>query len=202
VATTALVGAGMVALATASSMPDIKIDPAALSAANLPSGTTAADASARQASADRANRAADRSSQAGTNDLVPDLWQLPLKSYTVAPSAAHTGLDLAVPEGTAYYAAHSGTVKLARWCGGLGYCVEVDAGNGTTLIYGHSAQLLVREGQQVQAGDVLGLSGNTGYSFSSHLHFEIRQNGSAIDAVGYLLAHGVDVQNHSQAIDG
>ena len=42
----------------------------------------------------------------------------------------HTGVDLAAPEGTPIYAAHAGTVKLARWNGGYGYAVEIDHGNG------------------------------------------------------------------------
>jgi hypothetical protein len=200
VATTALVGAGMVALAAAASMPDVKTDPAALSASNVSSGARV-DAATRQANIDRANRSVDRSNPMATVDqMLPDLWLLPIKDYTVAPGA-HAGVDLTAAEGTSFYAAHGGTVKLARWCGGFGYCVEVDAGNGTTIMYGHASRLMVQEGQKVQAGDALGLTGITGYAFSPHLHFEIRQNGTSIDPIPYLQAHGVDIPNHTQAID-
>ena len=106
-----------------------------------------------------------------------------------------------VPEGTTFYAAHAGTVTLARWCGGYGFCVQIDTGNGTNLVYAHSATLLVREGQQVHAGDAIGLSGSTGYALTPRLHFEIRQNGGTLNASQYLLAHGVDVTHQTQAID-
>jgi murein DD-endopeptidase MepM/ murein hydrolase activator NlpD len=192
----------MVALATAHAMPDLKVDPAALNAANLSAGSTGVDLAARQANADRAARAADRTGAQSLDAIAPDLWLLPLHSYTLAPSSsAHAGLDMVVPEGTTYYAAHGGTVTLARWCGGYGYCVKIDTGDGTTLVYAHSAALLVREGQQVHAGDALGLSGSTGYALTPRLHFEIQQHGSTIDTSGYLLAHGVDIAHQSQAID-
>jgi murein DD-endopeptidase MepM/ murein hydrolase activator NlpD len=192
----------MVALGTAHMMPDVKVDPAALSAANL-SGSSSVDSASRKANADRANRDANRADPQSIAAIASDLWMLPLSSYTVAPSSpAHAGLDLVVPEGTAYYAAHGGTVTLARWCGGYGYCVQIDTGNGTTLVYAHSAALLVSEGQHVNAGDPLGLTGATGYARTPCLYFEIRQQGATIDASSYLLAHGVDVAHQSQAIEG
>jgi murein DD-endopeptidase MepM/ murein hydrolase activator NlpD len=192
----------MVALATAHSLPDYKTDPAALSAANLAAGTTSLDAASRQANADRANRAANRTDAQSLDAIASDLWLLPAHAYTLAPSSsAATGLDMVVPEGTTLYAAHSGTVTLARWTGGYGFTVLIDTGNGTTLVYAHAATLLVQEGQQVHAGDVIGLSGSTGYALSPRLHFEIRQNGGTIDASQFLLAHGVDVAHQTQAID-
>ncbi len=192
----------MVALATAHAMPDFKVDPSALNAANLSSGSSSLDVAGRQANADRANRDAARTDPQSLAAVAPDLWVLPMSSYTLASSSpAHAGIDMVVPEGTTYYAAHGGTVTLARWCGGYGYCVKVDTGNGTTLVYAHSAALLVSEGQHVNAGDALGLSGNTGYARTPCLYFEIQQNGATIDASGYLLAHGVDIAHQSQAID-
>ncbi|GAA5178369.1 hypothetical protein GCM10023322_05410 [Rugosimonospora acidiphila] len=194
----------MVALATASSMPDVKADPAALNATNISSSSVGINAASRQTNADRVNRSADRSGAlASVDESIPNLWMLPIKNYTVAPStSAKSGVDLTAAEGTSFYAAHDGTVKLARWCGGFGYCVEVDAGNGTTILYAHASQLMVREGQTVHAGDQLGLTGNTGYSFDPHLHFEIRQNGKMIDAISFLTAQGVDIPQHNEAIDG
>jgi murein DD-endopeptidase MepM/ murein hydrolase activator NlpD len=193
----------MVALATAHTLPDQKVDPAALNAASLSTGSaTGLDAASRQANADRANRAANRSDAQSLTAVAPDLWALPLQSYTLAASSSTTaGLDLVVPEGTTFYAAHSGTVTLARWAGGYGYCVLIDTGNGTTLVYAHAATLLVQEGQKVQAGDAIGLTGSTGYALTPRLHFEIRQQGNTIDATQYLLAHGVDVVHQTQAID-
>jgi murein DD-endopeptidase MepM/ murein hydrolase activator NlpD len=193
----------MVALATAHSLPDLKVDPAALNSANLSAGSSlGVDAASRQANADRANRAADRTNAQSLTGVAADLWALPLPSYTLAPSSsASTGLELVVPEGTTFYAAHGGTVTLARWSGGFGYTVLIDTGNGTTLVYGHAATLMVHEGQQVQAGDPIGLSGSTGYALSPRLLFEIRQQGNTIDATQFLLAHGVDVAHQTQPVD-
>ncbi len=202
-ATTALVGAGMVALATASSMPDHKADSAALNAANFSSSTTGIDAASRAANANRANRSTTRSdAMSDVDQMIPNLWLLPVKDYTVAPqTGAKTGIDLMAAEGTPFYAAHDGTVKLARWCGGYGYTVEVDTGDGTTILYGHASTLAVQEGQKVHAGDQLGLTGNTGYSFNPHLHFEIQQHGKAVNPVSFLMAQGVNLPDHNEAID-
>jgi murein DD-endopeptidase MepM/ murein hydrolase activator NlpD len=201
VATTALVGAGVVALATSHLVPDHSGDLTALSAANLSAGSSNIDLAARQANADRANRDAARTDPQSLAALAPNLWELPLHSYTMSPTSSHVGVDLVVPEGTTYYAAHGGTVALARWYGGYGYTVMIDAGNGTTLVYAHSAMLLVQEGQHVNAGDALGLTGATGYARNPCLYFEIQQGGATVDASAYLLAHGVDLVHQSQAID-
>jgi murein DD-endopeptidase MepM/ murein hydrolase activator NlpD len=207
VATTAFVGAGLVALGAAQALPDSHSGSAAFSGGSASlSANTVND---RQATVDRANRANDRGTAALANSDQPasDYWLLPLKYYSVSstfgshPDGIHPGLDLASPEGTQYFAAHAGTVTMARWDGSLGYTVVIDAGNGYSIVYGHSSRLLVQEGQKVQAGDVIGLTGDTGYSFTPGLHFEVRQNGAVIDPVAYLLAHGVDINNKTQAVD-
>ena len=208
VVTTAFVGAGVVALGTAASMPDMKSDPAALAVnASSTSSFGANDVANRQAAVDRANRSDDRAGAATLDQLAPDLWLLPLRNYTVATPASgswgtqHPGVDLAADEGTPYFATHSGVVKLARYNGGFGYCIEIDAGNGITLWYGHSSALLVHEGQKVAAGDLIGLVGNTGYSFADHLHYEVHQHGTAINPLPFMLAHGVDIANATQAVE-
>ena len=83
--------------------------------------------------------------------------------------------------GTAIYAADGGTVTYAGWGGGLGYYVSIDHGNGFKTIYAHCSALYVSKGAKVKQGDVIGLSGNTGYSTGPHLHFEINKNGSSYD---------------------
>jgi murein DD-endopeptidase MepM/ murein hydrolase activator NlpD len=195
-------------------MPDGKADAASLAASNASlSGGAGAGAAAvdRQSGTSRASRSDTRTAAtplSTVDQFAPEIWLLPLKSYTVSSpfgqrwGTLHPGVDLAASEGTPFYATHSGVVKLARYNGGYGYCVMLDAGNGLTLVYGHSSRLLVREGQQVQAGDVLGLVGNTGYSFGDHLHYEVRQSGKTVDPVPFMLAHGVDIANKTQAIDG
>lgn len=206
VATTALVGAGVVALGAGSVMPDLKApDPTMLAASDV---TGHGDAG-RQAALDRASRGADRGTTLTTVDQpAPDVWLLPLRNYGVSSGfgqrwgVLHPGVDLAVPEGTPYYAAHAGTVTLARWNGGYGYCVIIDVGNGVEIVHGHSSKLLVHEGQQVQAGDLLGLVGDTGYSFGPHLHFELRVDGRQINPVPWMKSHGVDIPGHNEAIYG
>jgi murein DD-endopeptidase MepM/ murein hydrolase activator NlpD len=196
-----------VALGTAAAMPNAKADPGTLNPTNT--ANISGNLTDRQANANRADRSLDRNTAAPStvDQVAPDLWLLPLKNYTISSpfgerwGTLHPGVDLAVSEGTPYYAAHSGTVKLARWYGGYGYCVMIDAGNGVTIVYGHSSKLLVSEGQQVQAGDLIALTGDTGYSFGPHLHFEIRQNDAPIDPVPFMQSHGVDIQNKTQAID-
>jgi murein DD-endopeptidase MepM/ murein hydrolase activator NlpD len=120
-----------------------------------------------------------------------------MQSYQIsAPFADSDGdksVTLAAAEGTPFYAAHAGTVKLARWDGGYGYTVIVDVGNNTQIIYCHASKLLVREGQTIASGDLLALTGNTGYAFEPGLHFEVRVNGTTVDPIAYLQDHGVDL---------
>lgn len=197
-------------MATSAAMPDMKVsDPGSLAAMT---GTTTVSSQSRQALADRADRSTDRvTASFGTNAgrvAAPDVWLLPMTSYTVsAPygertGTLHRGVNLVAAEGTPFYAAHGGTVTLARWTGGYGYCVIVDVGNGVQLVYGHAAKLLVHEGQKVGSGDLLALTGNTGYSFAAHLHFEVRVNGTSVDPVGYMFDHGVDIGHHHDSLTG
>jgi murein DD-endopeptidase MepM/ murein hydrolase activator NlpD len=198
VATTALIGAGVVAMATAAAMPDMKTDSASL---NINNNFTAN----RQVAADKADRSNDRAVVA-PDKSIPDVWLLPMMSYTVGTpfgertGALQRGLELNAPQGTAFYAAHGGIVKLARWYGGYGYAVMIDAGNGVELVYGHASKIMVHEGQRVSSGDILALTGNTGYSFSPHVHFEIRVNGVAVDPTAYMLEHGVNIAHHTDSL--
>ncbi len=104
--------------------------------------------------------------------------------------ATHRGVDLRAPEGTPVLAAAAGTVKRAGVKGGLGEMVELDHGNGLTTIYAHTAALLVREGQHVEQGRPIALVGSSGKSTAAHLHFEVRQEGKAVDPSRALKAYG------------
>lgn len=188
-------------MATAAAMPDMKVsDPGSLAAM---SGN--AISSPRLATADRANRSSDRSS---TVDTAADVWLLPMgsTSYSITTQfgervgAMQKGIDLAASEGTPFYASHGGTITLARWHGGYGYTVIVDIGNGVELVYGHASKLLVHEGQKVNSGDLLALTGNTGYSFSPHLHFEVRKDNVAVNPTAFLFDHGVDIKQHHDSL--
>jgi murein DD-endopeptidase MepM/ murein hydrolase activator NlpD len=201
VATTALLGAGVVAMATAAAMPDMKTaDSGSLAAM---SGNSIS--SSRLATADRANRSNDRS--APTTADSSGVWLLPMTSYTITtpygerPGVMQKGVDLAAPEGTPFYAAHGGTVALARWHGGYGYTIIIDVGNGTELVYGHASKLLVHEGQKVNAGDLIALTGSTGYAFTPHVHLEVRKDGVAVDPTAFLFDQGVNLKGHHDPLN-
>ncbi len=93
----------------------------------------------------------------------------------------HTGIDIAVAEGTPVRAAAPGRVTVAGWEGGFGLLVIIDHENGYETYYGHLSKVLVSPGHYVQAGDVIALSGNTGLSTGPHLHFEVRYLGTPVD---------------------
>jgi murein DD-endopeptidase MepM/ murein hydrolase activator NlpD len=90
----------------------------------------------------------------------------------------HLGQDYAAPCGTGVYAADSGVVRAAGWHPwGGGNRVEIDHGNGLVTTYNHLESLAVRRGDSVQAGQVVGRVGSTGWSTGCHLHFETILNG-------------------------
>lgn len=93
----------------------------------------------------------------------------------------HTGIDLAVPEGTPVRAARAGTITYSGWENGFGLLVVIYHGDGYESYYGHLSKLLVSAGQSVSAGEIVALSGTTGLSTGPHLHFEVRYYGSPVD---------------------
>ena len=104
----------------------------------------------------------------------------------VRPGHLHSGIDIAVPEGTPIRAADSGRVALMGYVGGYGNytCVQHTASMSTC--YGHQSSFATSNGASVSQGQVIGYSGNTGNSTGPHLHFEVRINGSPVDPMGYL----------------
>lgn len=105
----------------------------------------------------------------------------------------HSGIDIGVVSGTAVPAADSGTVIYSGWAEGYGYFVMIDHGDGIVSCYGHNEELLVQEGDKVSKGDVISLSGSTGYSTGPHLHFEVRQDGEPIDPTSFAKRAGWDL---------
>lgn len=207
VVTTAVVGAGVVALGAGAAVPDAKLDPLRLSALGSLDPEALAD---RAEAVDRASRAERAREGLGTSvpQAAPDVWLLPLHGYTYSSAygwrwgSFHNGIDLAAPQGTPIYAAHAGTVIQSRWAGGYGYAVIIDHGDGTETWYGHTSQLLVEEGQEVAAGERIALVGNTGYSFGSHLHLEVHINGAPVEPIAWLQERGVDILSQTEAIYG
>lgn len=90
----------------------------------------------------------------------------------------HTGTDVGVPQGVEIHAAQAGVVTLSSYNSSYGnYCI-INHGNGYATLYAHQRQLpLVKVGDTVSKGQVIGYVGNTGNSYGAHLHFELRVNG-------------------------
>ncbi len=102
--------------------------------------------------------------------------------YRASFRRQHKGLDIKVFIGDTIRAAFSGKVRMVDYeRRGYGNYVVIRHPNGLETIYGHLSKHLVRENQIVKAGDPIGLGGNTGRSTGSHLHFETRFLGEAID---------------------
>lgn len=100
--------------------------------------------------------------------------------------SCHPGIDIGVPEGTPIRAGGSGTVILAGPNGGYGNYTCIDHGGGVSTCYAHQSAIHVSTGQHVSQGQVIGLVGNTGFSFGAHLHFEVRVNGAVTQPLSYL----------------
>jgi len=200
VLTSAAVGAGVVALGVAAALPD--------QGGDLTFAPTAQydDVSARAATAGRATRGGGAHLMSTLNQPAPELWVLPIHQYHVTSpfgrrwGLLHAGVDLGAPIGTPFYAAAPGRVIVARWNGGYGNNVMIDHGGGIVTVYGHASKLLVKEGQMVQAGDKIALVGDTGHSFGSHLHFEVRVNGNPVEPLRFMRAHRVDIARHQDSM--
>ncbi len=102
--------------------------------------------------------------------------------YRQAFRRNHKGLDIKVYTGDTICAAFDGKVRIVKYeRGGYGKYIVIRHDNGLETIYGHLSKQLVKVNQEVKAGEPIGLGGNTGLSFGSHLHFETRLLGEAID---------------------
>ena len=126
---------------------------------------------------------------------LPDSFRISLKDYCMPTTSRvltsnfgarwgrqHKGLDVKVYIGDTIRAAFSGKVRIVRYEGkGYGKYVVIRHYNGLETIYGHMSAQLVEEEQEVRAGDPIGLGGNTGRSTGSHLHFETRLCGVALN---------------------
>ena len=98
----------------------------------------------------------------------------------------HPGLDFDGDMRAPIHASAAGIVVVAGDCGGYGNCVVVDHGTSLATLYGHQSDVLVKVGDVVAPGQVIGLVGSTGISTGPHLHFEVRLHGAPIDPVPSL----------------
>ena len=98
----------------------------------------------------------------------------------------HHGVDIGLRIGEPVHCAFSGVVRLARPMGGYGNCIVVRHPNGLETLYGHLSKINVKPNQQVAAGEVIGLGGNTGRSTGPHLHLTMYYNGALVNPNNYL----------------
>ncbi len=102
--------------------------------------------------------------------------------------ALHAGIDFRSPVGGEIRASGRGKVITAGPVGGYGNMVEIDHGMGFTTRYGHMSRILVKVGDEIAPGEVIGQSGSTGRSTGPHLHYEVRRNGAPIDPMHFVNA--------------
>ena len=98
----------------------------------------------------------------------------------------HSGADLSGKEGTPIHAAFSGQVTEAGFHESYGNYLILDHANGFTTLYAHCSRLLVRMGDRVKKGQLIGKIGATGAATGPHLHFELRLNGVCLDPLPAL----------------
>ena len=102
-------------------------------------------------------------------------------------AAMHAGIDLSGPIGTPIYATADGTVTDAGYNnGGYGNLIKVDHGRGIETRYGHLSAILVSAGQRITRGQLIARMGSTGRSTGSHLHYEVRIDGRAVNPIPFM----------------
>lgn len=131
----------------------------------------------------------------GGASALPDRW--PLDGVLTSPYGwrrnpfggawtFHTGIDIGVPTGTPVLATADGVVVRSGVDSGRGLSVVIDHGSEVLTRYGHCSELLLEAGDEVEAGDVIALSGSTGRSTGPHLHYDLFIDGESVDPLAYL----------------
>jgi len=122
--------------------------------------------------------------------ILPAGW--PLKQGRVSSKFGwrgrqmHKGIDIAAKRGTPILAVEDGVVVRSKYVRGYGRLLEIKHGEMYLTRYAHNSKNIVKVGQKVKKGQLIALVGSTGRATGSHLHFEIRKNGVAINPIKYL----------------
>ncbi len=210
VVTTAVVGAGFVAIGAGSALPAPGTDTATLALDSVSAASAAdqvsvsVDGSRTVANTgSRASRALRRAGVSNPQQL-PE-WIMPaigpLSSlYGPRWGTNHRGIDIAAPYGARVHAAHAGKVRIADWYGGYGKAVIIEHGNGISTVYGHNSELTVRAGEWVETGQTIARVGSTGYSTGPHLHFEVRRGEEQINPIPFMVNQGVSIGRRSPGL--
>lgn len=109
----------------------------------------------------------------------------PLDDYWV-DSEFHRGIDIANKSGTPVRATADGVVRLASWQGGYGRLVIIDHGHGYRTYYAHNSRLLVKVGDRIKRGQTIADMGTSGHSTGYHLHYEVWENGHAVNPMRFV----------------
>lgn len=128
---------------------------------------------------------------------IPSIIPIPLKDYTMASGYGyrrdpiygttkfHEGLDFAAKTGTNVYATGDGVIEAADRRSGYGNCIDIAHGYNYLTRYAHLSEILVKAGQSVKRGDLIGKVGSTGKSTGPHLHYEVRFKEEPQNPVNY-----------------
>lgn len=114
------------------------------------------------------------------------VWPTSGHRITQYYSWRHHGLDVDGDYSSPIYASEAGTVVKAGWGTGYGNVIYINHGGGVQTRYAHLSKFFVSNGQQVSKGQTLGMMGTTGWSTGTHLHFEVRINGSPLNPLSYI----------------
>lgn len=127
---------------------------------------------------------------------TPSLWPVmgPISSAfgetRLSPAAGggrpHKGVDISAPLGTPVVAAAEGVVVSAGWQAEMGKSICLDHGHGFATMYGHLKTIMVKPGERVKKGQIIGTVGMTGNSTGPHLHYEVRIHGVPVNPQAYL----------------
>lgn len=116
-------------------------------------------------------------------------------------SKMHEGIDFAAPAGTEIQATGNGrVVKIESKKSGYGRSILIDHGHGFSTLYAHMKEVKVRIGEKVKKGQLIGTIGSTGTSTAPHLHYEVRQNGRAINPIHYCM-DGLTPEEYQEMVD-
>lgn len=127
-------------------------------------------------------------------------WVRPIKVWNITSDfgwrwgKTHDGIDLGASTGTPIYAMSKGVVIGSFYDSSFGNKVEIRYWDGSVSWYGHLSKRIAQEGDVVMPGELVGLVGNTGHSFGSHLHLEFQRTEAAdtpIDPIPWLKRHGL-----------
>jgi len=112
----------------------------------------------------------------------------------------HNGLDFTAKIGTPIYATGDGTVTYAARGSGFGKHVKINHGFGYETVYAHMSKILVKKGQKVKRGQIIGLVGNTGLSAGPHLHYEVHYKGHPVNPI-YFFYRDLNAEDYEKLME-